>query len=141
MKINDISENSPLCCGFVMTFIHSNRQIECPSTRNSIGNGLPMKKYVRAVVRKSSQLIIDEEIDHSENFRPAPKNTHHLFSKRPSKIKQNYIINLQQNKKTYFWRFHGSWSSMCRLSLSWTHLRQRAAGILYLSRIHKFTAV
>ena len=78
MKLNDISENSPLCDGFVMTFIHSNRWIECPNTRNSIGNELPMKKYVGAVVRKSSQLIIDEEIDHSENFRPAQKNTYHL---------------------------------------------------------------
>ena len=44
-----------------------------------------MKKYVGAVVRKSSQLIIDEEIDHSENFMPAQKNTHHLFSKKNSK--------------------------------------------------------
>ena len=85
MKTNDISENSPLCDGFVMTFIHPNRWIECPNTRNSIGNGLPMKKYVGAVVRKSSQLVIDEEIDHSENFRPAQKNTRHLFSKKPSK--------------------------------------------------------
>ena len=82
MKINDISENSPLYGRFVMTFIHPNRWIECPNTRNSIANGLPMKKYVGAVVRKSSQLIIDEEIDHSENFRPAQKNTQHLNPKK-----------------------------------------------------------
>ena len=67
MKFNDISENSPLCGGFVLTSIHSNRWIECPNTRNSSGNGLPMKKYVGAVARKPSQLIIDEEIDHFEN--------------------------------------------------------------------------
>ena len=73
MKTNDISENSPLCDGFVMTFIHPNRWIECPNTRNSIGNGLPMTKYVGAVVLKSSQLIIDEEIDHSENKIPVHK--------------------------------------------------------------------
>ena len=48
MKINDVSEKSPLCGGVVMTFIHSNRWIECPNTRNSIGNGLPVKKYVVA---------------------------------------------------------------------------------------------
>ena len=73
MKINDISENSPLYGGFVLTSIHSNRWIECPNTRNSSGNGLPMKKYVGAVVRKSSQLIIDEEIDHFENKIPVQK--------------------------------------------------------------------
>ena len=67
MKIDDISGNSPLCGGFVMTFIHSNRWMECPNTRNSIGNRPLMEKYVGAVVRKSSQLIIDAEIDHSEN--------------------------------------------------------------------------
>ena len=32
-----------------------------------------MKKYVGAVVRKSSQLVIDEEIDHSENKIPIQK--------------------------------------------------------------------
>ena len=67
MKINDISENSPLCSGFVMTFIPSSRWIECPNTRKSIGNGFPLKKYVGAVVRKLSQLIKVVEIDHFEN--------------------------------------------------------------------------
>ena len=85
MKINDISENSPLYGRFVMTFIHPNRWIECPNTRNSIGNGLPMKKYVGAVVRKSSQLITDEEIDHSENQISFHKKTHNFIAKRPSK--------------------------------------------------------
>ena len=66
------------CRSGLATLGQCNRSIECPNTRNSIGNGLPMKKYVGAVVRKSSQLIIDEEIDHSENFRPAQKNTQHL---------------------------------------------------------------
>ena len=89
MKINHISENSPLCGGLVMTFIHSDRWIECPNTRNSIGNGLPMKKYVGAVVRKSSQLIIDEEIDHSENKIPVHKNEYLLD---PQKKKRNYIL-------------------------------------------------
>ena len=85
MKIDDISGNSPLCGGFVMTFIHSNRWIECPNTRNSIGNGLPMKKYVGAVVRKSSQLIIDEETDHSENQISFHKTSYYFIAKRPSK--------------------------------------------------------
>ena len=70
MKINDISENSPLCSGFVMSVTHSSRWIECPNTRKSIGNGFPMKKYVGAVVRKSFQLVIAAEIDHSENKSP-----------------------------------------------------------------------
>ena len=48
-------------------------RVECPNTRNSIGNGLPMEKHVGAVVRKSSQLIIDEEIDHFENKIPVQK--------------------------------------------------------------------
>ena len=67
-KINNISENSSLCSGLVMTLTHSNRSIECSNTRKSIGNGFPMKKYVGAMVRKSFQLVIAAEIDHSENI-------------------------------------------------------------------------
>ena len=63
MNIIDISENSPLCCGFVMTFTHSSGWIESPNTRKWIGNGFPMKNYVGAVVWKSFQLVIVAEID------------------------------------------------------------------------------
>ena len=90
MKINDISENSPLYGRFVMTFIHSNRWIECPNTRNSIGNGLPMKKYVGAVVRKSSQLVIDEEIDHSENQISVQKKSYNLDPQKKTKLYSRY---------------------------------------------------
>ena len=83
MKINDISENSPLCSGFVMTFTHSSRWVEWLNTRKSIGNGFPMKKYVGAVVRKSFQLVTAAEIEHFENKRPVPKIIHlfELFKK------------------------------------------------------------
>ena len=37
--------------------------IECPNTRESIGNGFPITKYVGAVVWKSFQLGIAAEID------------------------------------------------------------------------------
>ena len=76
MKINDISENSPLCSGFVVTFTHSSRWIECPNTRKSTENGFRMKKYVGAVVRKLSQLIIVGVRVHFENKnRLAKKHT------------------------------------------------------------------
>ena len=61
MKINDISENSSLCSGLVMTSTHSSRWLECSNTHKPIGNGFPMKKYVGAVVRKLSQLVIVAE--------------------------------------------------------------------------------
>ena len=87
MKINDISENSPLCSGFVMTFTHSSRWIECTNTRKSIGNGFPMKKYVGALVRKPFQLVIAAAIDHFENRILVPKIIHMLGVLK----KQNYI--------------------------------------------------
>ena len=52
----------------------------------------PRKKYVGAVVRKSSQLIIDAEIDHSENNSPRKKKSYLFIVKRLSKKKQNYIV-------------------------------------------------
>ena len=70
MKINNISENSPLCGGFVMTLTHSNRTIECPNINKSIGKGFLMKKYVGAMVRKSFQLVKATEIEHLENKVP-----------------------------------------------------------------------
>ena len=73
MKINDISENSPLYSGLVMTSTHSIRWLECSNTRKSIGNGLPMKKYVGAVVRKSFQLVIAAAIHNFENKNIVPK--------------------------------------------------------------------
>ena len=66
IKINNISENSSLCSGLVMTLTHSNRSIEYLNTRKSIGNGFPMTKYVGATVRKSFQLGIAAEIEQFE---------------------------------------------------------------------------
>ena len=68
MPINDISEKIPLYSGVLVTFTHSSRWIECPNIRKSLGNGFPMKKYIEAVVRKSSQLQILAEIYPFENF-------------------------------------------------------------------------
>ena len=62
MQINDISETFPLYSTVLMAFIASSRWIECPDIRKSLGNGFPMKKYIEAVVRKSSQLQILAEI-------------------------------------------------------------------------------
>ena len=76
IKIDNISENSPLCSGLVMTLTHSNRSIECSNTRKSIGNGFPMKKYVGAMVRKSFQLVIAAEIEPFENKSSGTKKTH-----------------------------------------------------------------
>ena len=81
-----------------MPFIHPNRWIEHPNTRNSIGNGFPLKKYVGAVVRKSSQLIMDEEIDHSENNIPVQKSV--TFHSKKS-LKKNIFkkkVSLETSK-------------------------------------------
>ena len=81
----------------MLTSIHSNRWIECPNTRNSSGNGLPMKKYVGAVVRKSSQLIIDEEIDHFENKIPVQSRNADLrrsgLPKKCACAKKRYMVS------------------------------------------------
>ena len=68
MQINDISETFPLYSTVLMAFIASSRWIECPDIRKSLGNGFPMKKYIEAVVRKSSQLQILAEVYTFENF-------------------------------------------------------------------------
>ena len=75
MQINDISETFPLYSTVLMTFIVSSRWIECPNIRKSLGNGFPMKKYIEAVVRKSSQLQILAEIYPFENFCRVGKKT------------------------------------------------------------------
>ena len=85
MKINDISGNSPLRSGFVMTFIHSNRWIECPNTRKSIGNGFPMKKYVGAVVRKLSQVAIVAKIYLFGNKHHLSKNIQEIYASLKNK--------------------------------------------------------
>ena len=71
-----------------LTLTSPNRCTECPDASKTTGNQLPMKKYVGAVVRKSSQLVIDEEIDHSENQISFHKKTYNLD---PQKKKRNYI--------------------------------------------------
>ena len=58
MKSIEISENTRSFDELVMTLTHSNRCTKCSSTRKSIENNFPMKKYIEAVVRKSSQLRI-----------------------------------------------------------------------------------
>ena len=85
MKINDISGNSPLRSGFVMTFIHSSRWIECPNPRKSIGNGFPMKKYVGAVVRKLSQLVIVADIDLLGNRKYLSKYVQEIYGSLKNK--------------------------------------------------------
>ena len=45
-----------------MTLAHRNRCIECPDASKTIGNQLPMKKYIGAVLRKSFQLEVVTEI-------------------------------------------------------------------------------
>ena len=89
MKINDISENSPLCSGLVMTSTHSSRWLECSNTHKSIGNGFPMKKYIGAVVRKLSQLVIV-----AERIQFEIKNLHAKKNIAKSSIKKqtNYIV-------------------------------------------------
>ena len=68
MQINDISETFPLYSTVLMAFTASSRWIECPDIRKSLENGFAMKKYIEAVVRKSSRLPILAEIHHFENF-------------------------------------------------------------------------
>ena len=53
-----------------------NRSIECPNTCGTIKNGFPMKKYIRAVVRWSFQLVIGAEQDPFENKSPVTENVH-----------------------------------------------------------------
>ena len=85
MKINNISGNSPLRSGFVMTFINTSRWIECPNTRKSIGNGFPMQKYVGSVVRKLSQLIIVTETDRFENKNHLSKKIQEIYGSLKNK--------------------------------------------------------
>ena len=68
MKSNEIFENTRSFDELVMTLTHSKRSRECSNTRISIGNEFPTKKYIEAVVWKSSQLRIFAEIDHFEIF-------------------------------------------------------------------------
>ena len=68
MKSIEISENTRSVDELVVTLTHSNRCTKCSNTRISIGNEFPMKKYIEAVVRKSSQLQILAEIYPFENF-------------------------------------------------------------------------
>ena len=53
-----------------------------------------MEKYVGAVVRKSSQLIIDEEIDHFENKIPVQKNLQVSIAKSLSKKTKLYCTQV-----------------------------------------------
>ena len=68
MKSDEIFENTRSFDELVMALTHSKRCTECPNTRFSLGNEFPTKKYIEAVVWKSSQLRILAEIDHFEFF-------------------------------------------------------------------------
>ena len=50
-----------------------------------------MKKYVGAVVRKSSQLVIDEEIDHSENQISFHKKAHYLDPQKKNETIYSFL--------------------------------------------------
>ena len=56
-----------------LTLTYRNRGIECPDASKTIGNQLAMKKYIGAVLRKSSQLELVAEIGPFENSLPAQK--------------------------------------------------------------------
>ena len=79
MKSIQISENTRSFDELVMTLTHSNRCTKCSNTRISIGNEFPMKKYIEAVVRKSSQLRILAEVDHFEIYPRVSKKTYRLY--------------------------------------------------------------
>ena len=68
MKSDEIFENTRSFDELAMALTHSKRCTECPNTRISLGNEFPTKKYIEAVVRKSSGLQILAEIDHFENL-------------------------------------------------------------------------
>ena len=73
-----------------MTSAHRNRCIECPDASKTIGNQLPMKKYIGAVLRKSFQLELVAEIGPFENPLPAQKNQRKYIEKLP--LKKNKTI-------------------------------------------------
>ena len=64
-----------------LTLTYRNRCIECPDASKTIGNQLPVKKCVGAVLRKSSQLELVAEIGPLENVLPAQKNQRNYIEK------------------------------------------------------------
>ena len=76
MKSIEIFENTRSFDELVVTLTHSNRCTKCSNTRISIGNEFPMKKYIEAVVRKSSQLRILTETDHLKIYSCVSKKTY-----------------------------------------------------------------
>ena len=71
-----------------LTLTYRNRCIECPDASKTIGNQLRMKKYIGAVLRKSSQLELVAEIGPFENPLPAHKN-----QRRKLTFKKNKTIS------------------------------------------------
>ncbi len=70
-----------------LTLTHRNQCIECPDASKTIGNQLPMKKYIGAVLLKSSQLELVADIGPFENPLPAQQKK----QQRKSSFKKNYI--------------------------------------------------
>ena len=68
MKSNEILENSRSLNELAMTLPYSNRCTDYPNPRKSIGNRFYSKKYIEAMVWKTSQLPILTEIHHFENY-------------------------------------------------------------------------
>ena len=68
LKSDEISENTRSLDELAMTLPPSNRCTECPNTRKSIENEFYMKKYIEAMVWKTSQLPILTEIHYFENY-------------------------------------------------------------------------
>ena len=91
-----------------LTLIHRNRCIECPNASKTIGNQLPMKKYIGAVLRKSSQLELVAEIGPLENALPAQKNQRNYIEKSSLKKIKLYSntdrMSCMHRDLTHFWR-------------------------------------
>ena len=62
--------SSGYCLSLRMTLTHPNRCTECRDASKILGNQLPVKKYIGAMVRKSFQLEFVAETDAFENLSP-----------------------------------------------------------------------
>ena len=77
-----------------------NRCIECPDASKTIGNQLPVKKCIGAVLRKSSQLELVAEIGPFENPLFASKNQRKYIEKLVLK-KTTTICSALQHYQIY----------------------------------------
>ena len=80
-----------------LTLTHRNRCIECPVASKTIRNQLPVKKYIGAVLRKSSQLELVDEIDPLENALSAQKKQRNYIEKSSLKKNKTIFLMLKSN--------------------------------------------